>query len=307
MPAFPPGTILNEVFSGWRSPRVVDRVEPNEDAPLEYAKIWRLAQARTSKPVRFGTVSAQTLSIFLELGAGHYREDERQALIWDMAEAMNIELRSVADAGCKAIQVEDPLLHYVACYQPENTELIDFLVSVFNREIQGLENVEVWAHTCWGNPNMQRGMIGSYANSLEILLERINADVVTIECRDDNGSELELFEPYRSSLTKKVAIGAVSHRTLQVESPADVAELTMRAIAAIGVENLILSSDCGFGRQGANRLIAFYKAAAIAQGANLVRRQLCLPERDVPCAVPEMQPDVVTTPTSRWFGGVVRS
>jgi 5-methyltetrahydropteroyltriglutamate--homocysteine methyltransferase len=81
----------------------------------------------------------------------------------------------------------------------------------------------------------------------------------------------------------------------------------MRAADAIGVEHLILSSDCGFGRQGANRLIAFYKAAAIAQGANIVRRQLGLPERDVPCAVPEMQPDVVATPTSRWFGGVVRS
>jgi hypothetical protein len=35
----------------------------------------------------------------------------------------------------------------------------------------------------------------------------------------------------------------------------------------IAPEQLIVSSDCGFGRQGANREIAFYKASAIAQGA----------------------------------------
>ena len=54
------------------------------------------------------------------------------------------------------IQIEEPLLHFVARYQPERTELIDFLVDAFNHEVAGLEDVEVWVHTCWGNPNMQR-------------------------------------------------------------------------------------------------------------------------------------------------------
>ena len=37
-----------------------------------------------------------------------------------------------------------------------------------------------------------------------------------------------------------------------------------------------MSSDCGFGRQGCNREIAFYKASAIAQGCNIVRKELGL-------------------------------
>jgi 5-methyltetrahydropteroyltriglutamate--homocysteine methyltransferase len=61
----------------------------------------------------------------------------------------------------------------------------------------------------------------------------------------------------------------------------------------IGPENLILSSDCGFGRQGSNRLIAFYKAAAIAQGANILRRELGVEERSVPAADPGLQVDDV--------------
>lgn len=52
-------------------------------------------------------------------------------------------------------------------------------------------------------------------------------------------------------------------------------------------------SECGFGRQGANREIAFYKASAIAQGANIVRRELGLPTTYVPAADAILQIDVV--------------
>ena len=57
-------------------------------------------------------------------------------------------------------------------------------------------------------------------------------------------------------------------------------------------EHLVLSSDCGFGRQGVPRPIAYYKAAALAQGANIVRRELGLPEREVRAADPRLQVDV---------------
>jgi 5-methyltetrahydropteroyltriglutamate--homocysteine methyltransferase len=56
---------------------------------------------------------------------------------------------------------------------------------------------------------------------------------------------------------------------------------------------LIVSSDCGFGRQGCNREIAFYKASAIAQGCNVVRRELGMEERAVPVADPALQLDIV--------------
>jgi 5-methyltetrahydropteroyltriglutamate--homocysteine methyltransferase len=111
--------------------------------------------------------------------------------------------------------------------------------------------------------------------------------------KDGDQRELELFAPYKDGLRKKIAVGVASHRTLQVETPEEIAELTRRAMQHIGPENLVLSSDCGFGRQGCNRLIAFYKAAAIAQGANIVRRELGFDEHDVPAADPAFQVDVL--------------
>ena len=80
---------------------------------------------------------------------------------------------------------------------------------------------------------------------------------------------------------------------LQADRPEDVAAEIRNALKYIPPERLIVSSDCGFGRQGCNREIAFYKAAAIAQGANIVRRELGLPETRVPAADPMLQIDVV--------------
>jgi len=75
---------------------------------------------------------------------------------------------------CKVIQVEEPTLHFMARYSPDQKELINFLVDAFNREVEGLHDVEVWIHTCWGNPNMQKVFTDeSYANSIEIYLERL--------------------------------------------------------------------------------------------------------------------------------------
>jgi 5-methyltetrahydropteroyltriglutamate--homocysteine methyltransferase len=94
-------------------------------------------------------------------------------------------------------------------------------------------------------------------------------------------------------LKKKICIGAVSHRTLQADSPSDVAAEIRKALKYIPAEKLIVSSDCGFGRQGCNRDIAFYKSTAIAQGCNIVRAELGFPTRYVPATNPQLQIDVI--------------
>ena len=166
----------------------------------------------------------------------------------------------------------------------------------------------MWVHSCWGNPNMQRGADDtSYRNAIEIYLERMNADVWTVEAKSDGGEILEFLKPYRETMTKKIALGVVSHRTLQVESPEEVADFTRRALDSVKPENLVLTSDCGFGRQGANRLIALYKAAAISQGANIVRKELGLEERYVPIADPALQVEGRSPEQeTRLFGGLVK-
>lgn len=64
-----------------------------------------------------------------------------------------------------------------------------------------------------------------------------------------------------------------------------------RAMQYIDPEQIVLSTDCGFGRQGCNRLIAFHKAVSMARGANIIRAELGVPTRDIRAADPSLQID----------------
>ena len=110
------------------------------------------------------------------------------------------------------------------------------------------------------------------------------ADVITLECASTGGRDLPLLGRYRTD--KKICIGVVSHTTAAVEPPEIVATLIRKALEYVPAERLILSTDCGFGREGLARRIAFYKAVAINLGANIVRRELKLPEVPIPAADP---------------------
>jgi len=143
----------------------------------------------------------------------------------------------------------------------------------------------VWIHTCWGNPNMQKVFKDeSYAHSIEIYLERLKGDVWTIEAAENDFKELPLFKPYKDRLKKKIAVGVISHRTLQADFPDVIAERVRRCLQCIPADKLILSTDCGFGRQGFNRHLAFFKTVGIPMARNLVLKELGLPERHVPAA-----------------------
>jgi 5-methyltetrahydropteroyltriglutamate--homocysteine methyltransferase len=292
---YPPGTLLNEIYTGWRWPHVVDKIEHR---PLDYAKIWRLAQAKTAKPVRFGTCCSQVMGLFLDLHTAKYK-DHRE-VIWDMAVAMNTELVALRAAGCTSIQIEEPTLHFWANTYGRDHDNVKFMIECYNREVKDLDDVEIWIHTCWGNPNMQRVIENdSYRESFQLYLEACRGDVWTLEMKDRGMREIELFAPLKGKLSKKICIGAVSHRTLQVENAEEVAASIRTALKYIPAEQLIVSSDCGFGRQGCNRDIAFFKTAAIAQGTNIIRRELGLPETPARASDPALQTDIVPKTASR--------
>ena len=176
------------------------------------------------------------------------------------------------------------------------------MVEAFKREVQGLEDVELWIHTCWGNPNMQRVIDNdSYRESFELYLHEMPGDVWTVEMTDRDFREIDLFSTnnLKGSLPKKIAVGVVSHRSLQVDLAEDVAERGRRALKHIDPEQLILSTDCGFGRQGCNRDIAFYKTAAISGGRDILRRELGIEPGGVPAADPRLQTDIVPSTPDR--------
>ncbi len=122
------------------------------------------------------------------------------------------------------------------------------MVECYNREVQGLDDVEIWIHTCWGNPNMQRVMEDtSYKRVVRALPQRAaRRRLDDRDARTATSRDIELFGQYKGKLPKKICIGAVSHRTLQADRAEDVAAIdpararAHRARAADRVERLRL-------------------------------------------------------------------
>jgi len=272
-----PGHILYEVMEAYQPALVGEEIT---GGPLQYAALFKAAQRLSARPVKFGAITGQSLAKMLV--NRHYASD--RDLILALADVFNAELKEVAAAGCRVIQVEEPQHHIAGANGTATDKDLEFFTEAVNREIAGVET-EIWLHTCWGNPNQQplHWERPSYERSLPYLLQT-NADVITLECASTNGRDLPLLARFHTD--KKIAIGVVNHSTAAVEPPEFVAGLIRSALEYVPPERLVLSTDCGFGREGLARRIAFYKCVAINLGANIVRRELKLPEVEIPAADP---------------------
>jgi hypothetical protein len=85
---------------------------------------------------------------------------------------------------------------------------------------------------------------------------------------------------YKIITDKKICIGVIDHHSLQVERPEEIADHIRRALKYIPAERLVLSSDCGMGREGMSRRHAFYKIVSLVLGTNMVRKELGLPQAE---------------------------
>jgi methionine synthase II (cobalamin-independent) len=270
-----PGHILWEVQEAYQPAVVADKLSRG---PLEYSAIWQVAQRLTDKPVKFGAICAPGIASML--WDEHYKDDK--ALVLDLCDIMNAEFKELAAAGCPLIQVEEPRHHGMTTRADCTDADLEFQTLAFNRQLKGVD-AEIWVHTCWGNPNQQRVYweVPSYERALPHLLQ-LDCDVLTFEACSTGGKELALFGKYKTD--KKIGIGVINHCNTVVEPPKHVADLIRRALEYIPPERLIVTTDCGFGREGLSRRIAYYKCVSLVEGANIVRRELGLPEARVRAA-----------------------
>jgi 5-methyltetrahydropteroyltriglutamate--homocysteine methyltransferase len=277
---FPPGHILHDYLESRVMPGINGPVSRGD---LQYAAMWKVAQRMTKKPVKFGTIGPELVAFAVQ--DKHYKSIKDRILA--ITEALNEELHSLADAGCPVIQFEEPQIHLLSIRKIVDDVINPaFSVDVFNRTVKGLRaKTEVWCHTCWGNPSQQRmfASVQSYQSALE-MLNKVDADVITFESVSAGGADLEAFGKIITG--KKIAIGVIDHHSLQVERPEEIADHIRRALKYIPAERLVISSDCGMGREGMSRRHAYYKIVSLVLGTNMVRKELGLPQAEVLAADP---------------------
>jgi 5-methyltetrahydropteroyltriglutamate--homocysteine methyltransferase len=276
-----PGDIMWEVIETRLTPHVTGPIGATR---LELDRAYKAMAGMTDKPCKIGSASAQILTMMVK--NEHY--EDRAELLFALSDAMNKEYHAVVDAGAPLIQIEEPEVHQTI-HDPNAPFKPETWVDAFNREVKGLrDRTEVWAHTCWGSPAGQRVLHAdaTYERALPYY-DQLDIDVLCMEGASNKCAEVPLYGRMISK-DKKIAVGILNHRSLQVERPEEVADMIRTCLQHIEPERLILASDCGFGRQAMSRIHAYYKMVSLVRGANIVRKELGLGEVHIPACDPKL-------------------
>jgi len=235
--------------------------------PLRLSHLFEIAQAESDRPVKAcvgaGAVQLSTLAHF-ESGPVKNRYEFAAAL----AEIFNREMRALAAAGCRYIQLED-----LGAWIPNLSGEKDFrwVAQTVDAMLAGVEARRSW-HFCMGNAwgNRLDAMTrGGYAKILPRYFEvECEEYVLDFACREMEDAKLLADLPKE----KRVAVGVIDVRSLEIEQPEQVAERVRKVLRHIDAERVTLTTDCGM--KQLPRPVARAKLASLVRGARIVRREI---------------------------------
>ena len=214
---------------------------------------WRTAQGCTDRPVKVTVPGPLTVT---DSVADDFYYDECKVGV-ALAEALNVEIRALAEAGCRWIQVDEPLF----ARWPDKAVAygMDNLDRCFHKVPK--ETVRAM-HMCCGYPEKldQDDYLKADRSSYFTLadaLEDTSIDAVSIEDAHQH-NDLSLLEHFK---TIKVIFGVVSIAQSRIESVEEIHDRLAAALEHIDPARLIAAPDCGLGMQS--------REAARAKLANL--------------------------------------
>jgi 5-methyltetrahydropteroyltriglutamate--homocysteine methyltransferase len=146
----------------------------------------------------------------------------------DVAKAYGDELRSLSEAGCNYVQMDD-------------TNMAWFINKVVAQKPKGMT---LAMHLCRGNFKSTFAAQGNYEPVAEALLAEMNLDAYFMEYDDDRSGD---FRPLRHlKKGKTVVLGLVTTKFGQLESKDDLKRRIDEASKHAPLEQLCLSPQCGF-------------------------------------------------------------
>jgi len=239
-------------------PTIRSKVIPRGNHFLD--RDFSIAQQFSDRPVKL-TVPGP-LSIIDTTANVHYRHERE--LAFDLAAALNYEIRALADAGCRFIQVDEPL------FVRKVDDALAFGVECLDRCFDGVgPEVTRVMHMCCGYPGHVDDDEYLKADpdcyfQLAQAVDGSSVDQVSIEdahCLND----LALLEQFRSSA---VILGVVTIASSKVEASAAIQQRLELALRHIDADRLLAAPDCGLMMLG--RELAMAKLGNMCRAAQAI-------------------------------------
>lgn len=237
-------------------PTITGKIVPRGNHFLD--RDFKIAQSFADRPVKITVPGPTTI---MDTTVDHFYRDERQ-LAFDLADALNFEIRALADAGCRYIQVDEPL------FARNVQRALDFGVECLDRCFDGVaDDVTRVMHMCCGYPehlddeHYHKADPACYFQLAEAV-DRSTIHQVSIEDAH-RYNDLSLLENFRSST---VILGAVAIAQSRLEPVEQIAERLSAALRHIDEERLIAAPDCGLAMLG--RDLAIQKLNHLSEAAH---------------------------------------
>ena len=235
--------------------RVIDKVRHVKDiqkADFEYLKS-QIAPGMTPKV----TIPSPTMLHFRGGRAGISKEayPELEPTFYDdVAKAYGDELKSLYDAGCRYVQMDDTNLAYLcdekmreaARQRGDDPNELPHRYAKFINKVVALKpaGMTLAMHLCRGNFKSTHAAAGNYEPVAEALLAEMNLDAFFLEYDDDRSGD---FRPLRYLPKGKIVVlGLVTTKFGQLEKKDDLKRRIEEAAKYAPLDQLCLSPQCGF-------------------------------------------------------------
>jgi len=248
-----PGVTLDRTGHPNPVPRVTGPIRRSQPVLLRDARFLR---ANTSRPIKVTIPGPFTMS--QQAQDDHYGDEE--ALAFDLAVAVNEEIRDLFAVGVDVVQLDEPYLQA----RPEKAKR--FAIGAINRAVGGATGTTA-LHTCFGYAHVVHTRPHGYPFMAE--LAEAAVDQISLESAQQ-GVDLAILDAVPG---KRFIVGVID---LADDSPVeDVATVEKRIRAAlrhVSPDRLLLAPDCGM--KYLPRQKAFDKLRVMVEAAALVRASL---------------------------------
>ena len=220
------------------------------------ARDWARAQRFTDRPVKITMPGPMTVA---DTNVDRFYDDPR-ALGAAIADALNVEVRALAEAGCRHVQIDEPLF----ARRPDDALAFGF--EHLERAFHGCpDGVVRTVHMCCGYPDRldrddyPKADPGAYARLVDAI-EASSIDAVSFEDAH-RPADLAILERLP---TTRVILGVVAIAKSCVESVEEIESRLRAALGHIDADRLIAAPDCGLGLLGRDLAVGKLRNLAAA-------------------------------------------
>lgn len=201
---------------------------------------WEESQKLSSKPVKITLPGPMTIAD--TIANTFYTSKDKMG--FDLAEVINVEIKRLQKAGCKYIQVDEPL------FARKPQDAIDFGINNLAKCFEDIESKEVEkiTHICCGYPDKldavdyPKAPLNSY-KQISTLLNQSIIDTVSLEDAHRH-NDLSLLEKFTNT---KIIFGVIKIASSKEETVDEIQSRINDATNHIKKEQLIAAPDCGLG------------------------------------------------------------